>query len=291
MLGVVLFSVGQPVKQSNGTQRDELRLQPIPAPTHPAPPTPLIRKDGSVQYDEPLPAPLTPVIRKDGSVQYDKPITTMKKLPPPPVAPKPPRSPSPCQHYHTLERQDHVQLSPHGSTITSPHFPASPHINLSPLSPSSPHYHSLEPTSPLLSLQTFSRGSPHYLTSNPGSPLPSTPAGIMSLDRRSHKSSVSTSTFGSLDRRHISHAREHSNTSEQHLIQQQPSYDDPSYDVIQPSQLESRAASTIRLLSSTSSYTGAHSRTSSQATMWDDEPTDHLYHQLTSQEVVNIHSI
>ena len=272
LLSVVLFSVERLGKHYNGTQRDELRLQPIPPPTHPAPPTPIIRKDGSVQYDEP--------------------ISTMRKLLPPPVAPKPPRSPSSPSanpHYHTLERQDHPQLSPHSSTITSPQSPA-PSTNLPPLSPSSQHYHSLEPNDlALLSLRASSRGSPHYPMSDPGSPLPSSPAGLMSLDRRSHKSSVSTSTFGSLDRRHnITHTREHSNTSEQHLIQQ-PSYDDPAYDIIQPSQLESRVGSTLRLTSTTSSYTGAHSRTSSQVTMWDDEPIGHVYHQLTSQDV-NIHT-
>ena len=206
-------------------------------------------------------APPTPTIRKDGSVQYDEPIIETKKPQPPPVAPKPPHSPvSPLSgpHYHSLEPQDGVSplLSP---SITSPQFPVAA-TNLSTLSPSNSHYHVLEAASSPLS----------------------------SLDRRSpHQSSLSLSAFDSLDRRRIAHSREHSNSSELRLMQL--AYDDPGYDVVLPPRLDSQGGggNTLRMLSTGSTHTGAHSRTSSQATLGDEEPTDHVYHQLTSQEVCN----
>ena len=238
----------------NGTQEKTSTLPSgaSPAPSYAAPPIPTIRKDGSVQYDEPI-----------------LPTKTV-----PPVAPKPKRptlSPLTSPHYHTLD----PQTSPHLSSPT--HF-----VNSFPSSPSSPKYHSLEPNdahSPQLSPRSSPRGSPHFpTTTTTFFPPSSSSAGpTSSLDRRI---SPSLSPFASLDHRLPAHTREFSASSERLLIQSP--HEDPGYDIIQPPRWE-------RMTSTTSSVSGLHSltrsRTSSRATLCDEEPSAHVYHELTSEGV------
>ena len=216
----------------------------------------------------PYAAPPIPTIRKDGSVQYDEPITTSKTLPP--VAPKPHRptlSPLNSPHYHTLDPQNSPYATPQSSP-TSFEKPASP---------SSPKYHSLEPNaphSPLLSPRSSPRTSPHF----PATFSPRSHGPTSSLDRRT---SPSLSPFASLDRRRPAHAREFSNSSERQLIHS-PHYD-PGYDIIQPPRWE-------RMVSTTSSiHSHTHSRTSSRATLCDEEPTQRVYHELTPEGVKHMY--
>ena len=233
---IVSDSAGVTQELENGAT-ENLKLpsaSPAPAPSYAAPPAPTIRKDGSVQYDEPI---LNP-----------------KKAPP--VAPKPAKqSPSPLNspHYHTLDSHDSIQY---------PQSPVKP--LLSPLSV--PQYHTLEPSdSPLLSPRGSPHTSPHF---------PTTPSSVgltASLDRR-------RSPFTSLERSLPTHTRDFSTLSEHHLMQSL--HDDPGYDIIQPPRWEGGAS--LRMTSMTSSL---HSRASSRDTLWDDDPSDHVYQQLTSEGV------
>ena len=198
-------------------------------------------------------APPAPTIHKDGSVQYDEPIIAPKQ--PPQVAAKPVKpslSPLSVPHYHTLE--DHTHLSPQSQ------FPPKPPLT----HPSSHQYHSLEPGgdsySCLLSLHGSSNTLSRLSTTSPQTP--STGGPTLSLDRRT----------ASLNRSLPAHARDLSTSSERQLIPI-----DPGYDIIQPPRWDSMRA--LRMTSTTSSL---HSHTSS---LGDDNPTDHVYHQLTSEEV------
>lgn len=189
---------------------------------------------------------VTPAVQKDGSVEYDEPVITTRKLPAPPVAPKPPQSPSPSPKYHTLEPQDI--------------------------------------TSPLFSPQDSSVGSPQFHTTPISFHPPLFPSLTSSLDRRFQLASPSLSPYASLDRQRPIHSREHSNTS--HHDSTKPPSNGAEYATIEPPHWDSTGNKLRSISMASSTHTGYHSRTSSRATpVWDEEPINHVYHQLTSHEV------
>ena len=260
-----------------------------------------------------LPAPLT---HRDGSVEYDEPLMSSRRLPALPVATKPCQPPSPQYHiledplsslktfsrtsplstppaptklarpsspqYHILE--DPMSMSSlrslprdlsHTTPMTAPIPLSTPPVATKSARPSSPKYHVLE--DPLSSLRGFSHVSTP--TAVPVIP-PLTPA---SADWISHQSSPSLSL--SFDRCRVDHSRGPSSVSEYDTIQPlTPSH--VEYEVTQPPHWN-KTGKLLRSISlaSSSQTLGSHSRTSSLATIGDNVPPDHVYHQLTTLEV------